>query len=74
MTTDELKSLIERGIPGASATVTDLTGSGDHFRADVVAPAFKGKTLIEQHQLVYAALGKLMGGPIHALQLNTKAT
>ena len=74
MTTDELKKLIEKGIPGASVTVTDLTGSGDHFRADVVAGAFKGKTLIEQHQLVYAALGKLMGGPIHALQLNTKPT
>lgn len=73
MTTDEVKALIEKGIEGAKATVTDLTGTGDHFKADVVAPVFAGKTLIEQHQMVYAALGALVGGPIHALQLNTKA-
>jgi stress-induced morphogen len=74
MTTDEVKQLIERGLPGSSATVTDLTGSGDHFRADVVCTAFKGKTLIEQHKMVYDALGALVGGAIHALQLSTKAT
>lgn len=72
MTTDEVKQLIERGIPGASATVSDLTGTGDHFNAEVSAPAFKGKTLLEQHKMVYDALGALMGGPIHALQLSTK--
>ena len=74
MTTDEVKRLIERGIPGSTATVTDLTGSGDHFRADVVAATFQGKTRIEQHQLVYAALGNMAGGKIHAIQLNTKPT
>jgi stress-induced morphogen len=73
MTTDEVKRLIERGLPGSTATVTDLTGSGDHFKADVVASAFKGKTLIEQHKMVYDALGTLVGGPIHALQLSTKS-
>lgn len=73
MTTDEVKQLIEKGIPGAAATVSDLTGTGDHFRADVVSVAFQGKTMIEQHQMVYAALGELVGGPIHALQLFTKA-
>lgn len=72
MTTDEVKQLIERGIPGASATVSDLTGTGDHFRADVVSESFQGKSMIEQHQMVYGALGELVGGPIHALQLFTK--
>ncbi|MBK6687411.1 MAG: BolA family transcriptional regulator [Deltaproteobacteria bacterium] len=73
MTTDEVKALIEKGLPGARATVSDLTGTGDHFKAEVIAPAFAGKSMIEQHQLVYRALGALVGGPIHALQLSTKA-
>mgnify|MGYP006266240069 CR=1 FL=1 len=73
MKPQEVKTLIEEGIPGATATVSDLTGTGDHFRADVVAPAFEGKSMIEQHQMVYAALGDRVGGPIHALQLFTKA-
>lgn len=74
MTTDEVKALIEKGLPGARATVSDLTGTGDHFKAEVIAPAFAGKSMIEQHQLVYRALGALVGGPIHALQLSTKAS
>ena len=74
MTTDEVKRLIEQGIPGATAKVTDLTGSGDHFSAEVVAVSFKGMSLIEQHQTVYQALGTLVGGPIHALQLNTRSS
>jgi stress-induced morphogen len=73
MKPQEVKTLIEEGIPGATATVSDLTGTGDHFRADVVAPVFEGKSMIEQHQMVYAALGDRVGGPIHALQLFTKA-
>jgi stress-induced morphogen len=73
MTTDEVKQLIERGIPGAVATVTDLTGTGDHFKAEVHAAAFADKSMIQQHQLVYRALGSLVGGPIHALQLHTRA-
>ncbi len=73
MTTEEVKKLIEAGIPGAQATVTDLTGTGDHFKAEVTAPGFAGRSLIEQHQMVYRALGTLVGGPIHALQLSTSA-
>ena len=72
MKTDEVKKVIESSIPGASVDVEDLTGTGDHFSATVVAPAFDGKSMIEQHQMVYAALGDLMKGPIHALQLNTR--
>ena len=49
----------------------DLTGTKDHYEALIVSHAFIGKTRIEQHQLVYAALGELMAGPVHALALQT---
>ncbi len=51
--------------------ITDLTGTRDHWEATVVSAAFAGKTPIEQHQMVYAALGELMAGPVHALALKT---
>lgn len=53
--------------------IIDLTGTQDHYEARIVATAFKGKTLIEQHQMVYSALGEWMHGPIHALALKTSA-
>ena len=71
--TDELKQRIEAAIPGSEAQVTDLTGTGDHFRATVVAPAFAELSRIEQHRRVYAVFGTDIGGPIHALSLVTKA-
>ena len=73
MTTDEVKQTIEAGIPGATAEVTDLTGTGDHFQAQVVSSAFEGLTMSKQHKMVYAALGDLMKGPIHALKLETRS-
>jgi stress-induced morphogen len=72
-TTDELKRRIETAIPGASAEVVDLTGGGDHFRASVSAPEFAGLSRIEQHRRVYAVFGQDIGGPIHALSLETRA-
>jgi stress-induced morphogen len=72
MTTDEVRALILAGIPDAVVDVTDLTGTGDHFRADVTAHAFEGMSMIQQHQMVYRAIGELMGGAVHALQLFTK--
>ena len=71
--TDELKQRIEAAIPGAQDSVTDLTGTGDHFRATVVAAEFAGMSRIEQHRRVYAVFGTDIGGPIHALSLVTKA-
>ena len=71
--TDDLKTRIETAIPGSSASVTDLTGTGDHFRATVVSPEFAGLSRIEQHRRVYAVFGTDIGGPIHALSLVTKA-
>ena len=70
-TADELKARIEAGIPDSRAEVQDLTGGGDHFRAEVVSPAFGGLSRIEQHKLVYAVFGAEIGGPIHALSLKT---
>jgi stress-induced morphogen len=72
-TTDDLKLRIEQAIPGARVDVTDLTGGGDHFRATVVAPEFDGLSRIEQHLRVYAVFGAEIGGPIHALSLETRA-
>ena len=63
---------IRAGIPEVEVlTIEDLTGTKDHYRATVVSGAFRGKSRIEQHQAVYAALGELMAGPVHALALNT---
>jgi stress-induced morphogen len=72
-TTDELKQRIEAAIPGSDAEVVDLTGGGDHFRATVVAGEFAGLSRIEQHRRVYAVFGADIGGPIHALSLETRA-
>jgi stress-induced morphogen len=72
-TTDDLKLRIEAAIPGSEAQVTDLTGTGDHFRASVVAAEFAELSRIEQHRRVYAVFGADIGGPIHALSLVTKA-
>jgi stress-induced morphogen len=71
--TDDLKTRIEAAIPGARADVLDLTGGGDHFRATVIAPEFADLSRIEQHRLVYAVFGAEIGGPIHALSLETRA-
>jgi stress-induced morphogen len=66
-----MEDRIERGLPGATASVTDLTGGGDHFRAEIVYEGFSGLSRIEQHKLVYNLFGDEIGGPIHALSLKT---
>ena len=66
----DIRRLIEQALPGAQVTVADATGAGDHFDVEVSASAFAGKTLVEQHQLVYRALGSVMPR-IHALSLRT---
>ena len=71
MTKDEIRALIEAGLPGAQATVRG--DDGRHFEAEVVAAAFAGKTAVQQHRMVYATLGARMGTEIHALQLTTRA-
>jgi stress-induced morphogen len=71
-TTQEVKDRIEQALPGSEATVTDLTGGGDHLRAEVVYNGFAGLSRIEQHRLVYDVFGSEIGGPIHALSLKTE--
>jgi acid stress-induced BolA-like protein IbaG/YrbA len=68
MQADELKKIIEDGIPSAKVTVQ---GDGDHFEATIVSPDFEGKNKVQQHQMVYAALGDLMQGAVHALSFRT---
>jgi len=68
----QIQALIHAAIPDAAIDIADTTGGGDHWSATVVSAAFHGKSLIERHRLVYAALGELMKGPIHALALITE--
>ena len=68
---DEVKERIEAALPGARVEVGTFSGA-DHFEARVEAPQFQGKTLIEQHQMVYGALQGLIGGAMHALALKTR--
>jgi stress-induced morphogen len=68
---EQVKERIEHALPGARATVTDLTGGGDHLRAEVVYEGFAGLSRIQQHKLVYDVFGDEIGGPIHALSLKT---
>ena len=70
-TAEELKNRIEAGLPGAKAHVEDLTGGGDHFRAEVQSDRFEGLSRIEQHKLVYGVFGDEVGGAIHALSIKT---
>jgi stress-induced morphogen len=69
---DRVRALLETAFPGAEIVVTDTTGTEDHYEATVVAPQFAGKSRIEQHQMVYRALGEAMKGSIHALALTTR--
>ena len=68
-----IEDMIKAGIPGAKVTIRDLAGDGDHYAAEVVAEAFKGKTRVQQHQMVYSALKGGMGNELHALALQTSA-
>ena len=69
---EALEERIRQGLGEVShIVVNDLTGTKDHWEAVVVSDAFSGKSRIQQHQMVYAALGELMAGPIHALALKT---
>ena len=70
-TAEELRERIERELPDAEVEVTDLTGGGDHFRAEVSSERFRGLSRIEQHQLVYGVFGAEIGGAIHALSIKT---
>ncbi len=71
MQATEIERLILEKIPDAKIEIKDLAGDGDHYAAHVISARFKGKSRVQQHQLVYAALGKNMGDALHALALTT---
>ena len=71
MSPGDIEDLIKSGIPGAKVVIRDLAGDGDHYAAEVVAEAFRGKTRVQQHQMVYDALKGNMGGVLLALALQT---
>lgn len=66
-----IEKLIREGIPDAKVTIRDLAGDGDHYAAEVVAESFRGKSRIQQHQMVYEALKGNVGSALHALALQT---
>lgn len=71
MSPTEVRDQLVTAFPDARVDLVDLTGTQDHYQATIVSAAFEGKTPIQQHQLVYRALGAAMDGPIHALALQT---
>lgn len=73
MSPDENKTMVLHALPDAQIDLVDLAGDGDHYRMTVTSAAFDGKSQIEQHQMVYRALGgHMMGDKLHALSLSTK--
>ena len=73
MAAREIELLIKNAFPDARVTIRDLAGDGDHYAAEVVSTAFRGKSRVQQHQMVYEALKGNMGGVLHALALQTSA-
>ena len=71
MEASEIERLIKSAFPDASVQIQDLAGDGDHYAATVVSEAFRGKSRVQQHQMVYGALKGQMGGVLHALALTT---
>jgi len=71
MQASEIEKLVKEAFPDAEVSITDLAGDNDHFAAMVTSRAFKGKTRVQQHQMVYEALKGRMGGVLHALSLQT---
>ncbi len=69
----DLEARLKAAFPDAEIVITDLAGDGDHYRARIVSPAFKGLPRVRQHQLVNRALADVLGGTLHALALETAA-
>ena len=71
MASEKIEALIRAALPDAEIEIRDLVGDGDHYAARIVSKGFAGLNRVQQHQLVYKALGGRMGGELHALQLET---
>lgn len=73
MNAADIERMIKQALPDSQVTIRDLAGDGDHYAAEVVSESFRGKTRVQQHQMVYQALQGNMGGVLHALALQTSA-
>lgn len=73
MDAGEIERLVKEALPDATVTIRDLAGDGDHYAAEIVSAEFAGRSRVQQHQMVYAALQGRMGGELHALALQTRA-
>ncbi|MEC5324801.1 BolA family protein [Aurantimonas sp. A3-2-R12] len=73
MNASDIERMIKSDIPDAEVTIRDLAGDGDHYAAEIVSESFRGKSRVQQHQMVYKALQGNMGGELHALALQTSA-
>jgi stress-induced morphogen len=73
MPANEIVAMIKAALPDAQVELIDTAGDQNHYQARIVSAAFAGKTRVQQHQLVYAALKGRMGGELHALALETRA-
>ncbi len=69
----DIEALIKAALPDAHVAIEDLAGDGDHYAATVVSETFRGKSRVQQHQIIYAALRGRVGGELHALALQTSA-
>ena len=74
MSMTQIEQMIREALPDARVEIQDLAGDGDHYSATVVSSAFRGKSRVQQHQMVYGALKGRMGGELHALKLQTSAS
>ncbi len=73
MDAGDIEKMIKEALPDAQVSIKDLAGDGDHYSATVISETFRGKSRVQQHQMVYAALQGRMGGVLHALALQTSA-
>ena len=73
MSANEIEELILKTFPNAKVTIDDLRGDGDHYAAQIITEEFKGKTRVQQHQMIYNAMEGKVGKELHALALNTSA-
>jgi stress-induced morphogen len=73
MSANEIEELILKTFPNAKITIDDLRGDGDHYAAQIITEEFKGKTRVQQHQMIYNAMEGKVGIELHALALNTSA-
>jgi len=73
MKATEIEELILQTFPNAKVTIDDLRGDGDHYAAQIIAEEFRGKSRVQQHQMIYNAMGGRVGKELHALALNTSA-